>query len=77
MFWEGHRQRGREGQGQDGDWARKERKPGAAYFELVTLGGHVKGVVEVPVNLLRLTVLAEEAAEDARTANPQHLNEHR
>jgi len=45
-------------------------------LELVTLGGEVKLVVDVLVDLLGVTVLLEEAAEDASTADLEHLGGH-
>lgn len=42
-------------------------------LEGVTLGLHVKGVVQVLVNLLGLPVFAEEPSEDTHTTHPDDL----
>ena len=45
----------------------------ALVLELVALGEHVEGVVDVLVDLLGVAHLLEEAAEDADAAHPQDL----
>ena len=45
-------------------------------LELVTLGGLVKSVVHLAVNLLLVSIPTEEATEDAKTAHPQNLLGH-
>ena len=45
-------------------------------LELVSLGGKVQLVVKVAVDLLRLPVLAEQAAEHALATHPEHLEGH-
>jgi len=42
-------------------------------FELVTLREHVEGVVDVLINLLGITHLHEETAQDTHAAHPQNL----
>lgn len=42
-------------------------------LELVTLGKHVQGVVNVLVNLSGISQLLEQATKDSRAAHPQDL----
>ena len=46
----------------------------ALVLELVTLGEHVQGVVNVFVNLLGVSHLLQKAAKDTLAAHPQHLH---
>ena len=45
-------------------------------LETVTLGGDVELVVDLLVDLLGLTVLAEQATENALAAHPEDLGGH-
>ena len=45
-------------------------------LELVTLGGQVKSVVHLAVDLLLVTIAAEEATEDTQAAHPNDLLGH-
>ena len=45
----------------------------ALVLELVTLGQHVEGMVNVLVNLLGVTHLSQKTTEDTRTAHPDDL----
>lgn len=45
----------------------------ALVLELVTLGEHVEGVVDVLVDLLGVAHLLEQTAEDADAAHPEDL----
>lgn len=49
---------------------------GALVLENVTLAAQVQLVVQVLVNLLRLTVLAQQPAQDTHAAQPQDLSRH-
>jgi len=48
----------------------------ALVLETITLSGHVELVVELLVDLLGLTVLAEQATEHALAAHPEDLGRH-
>jgi len=45
-------------------------------FEDVTLGFHVQGVVEMPVDLASLTVLSQQPTQDTLTSHPKDLGGH-
>jgi hypothetical protein len=48
----------------------------ALVLELVTLGAEVEPVVDVLVDLLGVTVLAEQASQNADSAHPQDVSRH-
>merc|ERR1719231_994501 len=48
----------------------------ALVLELVTLGCNIEFVVQMPVDLFLLAILAEKTAQNTKTADPQNLGRH-